>query len=163
MKIQVAITTKTLILIASIIALAACSSTVHKSDRDTSAKYDGRWNLQITPANTPQRVHNWNFTCHDYSTVSRSRLVVKDGQATLVWRGWTRKTYVNTKGVFKFEYPGGRLRVSNSSGISAVNPNIKIFIRGNLDEKKGKGTLVVGFAEVGYAGCTSKVSFERAK
>ncbi len=149
-------------IISSLVALVGCSSVVTKADRDTTGKYDGRWKLDIKPASSPQKVHNWRFTCRDQSGSSRSRLVVKDGEATLTWRGRQNKTYINEKGVFKFEYQGGKLRVNTSSSISAYNPDVKIFVNGNMDEDKGKGSLVIGFAEVGYAGCTSKITYERA-
>ncbi|OED38157.1 hypothetical protein AB833_20990 [Chromatiales bacterium (ex Bugula neritina AB1)] len=139
---------------------AGCSTKITKELRDTTGKFDGSWTGEFYAASSPQTVQNWIFKCRDFS--QKAPVTVADGIVTVNFQGKKFRAYINDQGVFRISVDAGRVSASSASDVTLTNPNVRVIISGNLSNTPATGQLLIGFAEVGFNGCTSKIEYTRA-
>ena len=150
------------ILIAS--SLASCAGTVARptleKDRDLTGKYDGTWRVTVAKGTPLQNVQNWQLNCGDMSNefdinVRESAITVNSGVAE-------KTTFVSNAGKFKLYLPINGIASETAISDSTLdNGKQQIVLRGQLSDDKSVGYFTWGIADFGYAGCTSKTTFER--
>ncbi len=145
--------------------VSACAGTVNRvtpeSERDRSGTYDGDWIAVVAKAASPQEIQEWSMTCSDWS--DEFEVLISDGKVSVLQGDQVASTYVSTAGKFRLEIPTGyRVGASNASEAQMDNGNITLVLHGNLKHKTPQGQFVVGVAQFGNSGCTSKVKYKRA-
>lgn len=145
-------------------ALTGCAGTVviptSEGNRDVSGKYDGAWRVNVSKGISIQHIKSWRVNCGDMS--HEFDITVNDGTILLSSDVAEKRSFVSSKGRFKVYLPiGGVARSSGNSDVTLDNGSRKLVLRGRLSDAKSSGYLTVGIAELGYAGCTSKTTFER--
>ncbi len=147
-------------LFSSIVLLSTgCSTVVTKESRDTTGQFDGSWSGEVFRASSPQTAQGWTYTCSDLS--QKAPMTVSDGVVSITLEDQKFSTYINSDGRFKIKMDAGRTRASSSSEIPLSNPNVRLFITGNLAKSPASGALVIGLAEIGYHGCKSKMTYTK--
>lgn len=148
----------------SVIGLTGCASvgTVSESNRAVSGQYDGTWLVNVQKSAGLQYVNGWNMQCGDMTNTFPVK--VEDGMLYFGNSKQQIKTGVSESGRFKLIVPLGDIAsASQQSSTSMANGDVKVILRGSLNQDKQNGHITFGVAEVGYGGCTAKTKFNRAK
>lgn len=152
----------TSVLIFSVV-LTGCAGSVAmstpESARVTTGAYDGVWEVNVLKSAGLQYVSGWQLSCGDMRHTFQ--IEVTDGAITLDNGKTARTAYVSNSGRFKMNFPiDHEASASVNSGTTMANGDMKIILRGKLDESKSVGFLTYGIAEFGYGGCTAKTRFK---
>lgn len=133
---------------------------ISEANKDTSGAFDGRWTgtIKSTPAKQ-QGPGNWTMTCTD-RTGDKFAINVSGGEANMGLANRQNKTFVNSKGQFRFEVPtGSNVTASGTSDSSLNDGSVTLILTGSLEDMAGN--FIIGIADLSNAGCTSKVIYER--
>jgi len=150
------------------VALQGCLASgvtkpVKASDKVSSGVFDGRWDTVIKSTASTQKIAgsgNWTFSCTDLSGQRLPAMIVKDGEATLNFRGVQYQAYLNDSGQFRFEMPMSEVASESSRSDSAIsNGKMTFILYGSLERLEGFQTF--GVAQFANAGCTSKTTIAK--
>lgn len=149
-------------LILAALALSACSGQVRNmvpaEFRDSSGRYDGQWLAQMIETPSEQNILGWKLKCSPMKLAIP--LVIEEGSVTTRINDAEYSGFISGSGRFRLEIPTNiKMSASVSSEAQITNGTITLILQGDMSRSRPKGGFTLGVAELGNAGCTTKVHF----
>ena len=135
--------------------------TVALGDKDSTGRFDGVWQINVSQGPSVQHAAEWRLDC---SNMEHSFSVLVQNGTMRVWMNGPDEepatTYIASDGRFRLAAPTGPKSSSTSSSPMLSNPENTMILNGTLNPSSGKGWYVWGVKAFGNHGCSSRFTSE---
>lgn len=142
--------------------ISACASTVSRpvseSERDTTGKYDGQWNVKSVRTLSPQTFGTWRSNCTDPKLDFTFEVLA--GEVKLTSNEEPQSAFVDKNGRFRMIIPSGQRVGASVSSTRNLNSEMAFVLEGRLGEDPPVGRYIRELVQLGD-GCKSSLAYSK--